>query len=411
MWLSRLIRAFFLGALLYALVRYAATEPQTQYRLLLLLILPVVAAAWSFSSKLFREVRFLPFLLLGCFLLAAVVIRPTLTGQGYLVLALGWIALFLTLVLAHENPGSLFLPLVFVGGLEALYGLVQSLGGIDYIWGYHRDLGRIASGTFINRNHFAGLMNMTIPLGIGALFASFSSRRSPAQLRSGLYARTWIILLVLAFMGLAILLSLSRGGSVTLTASLLFIALMLALQKRQRKRRPHRQSLPARSAWILLFTILALGSWVGMDALLARFWLVNQEREGRIVVYQETLRLIAAHPWGIGPGMYEWRFRPYQSRDAQLLYDHAHNDYLQSAAEWGIPAALLFWAFVLRRMSGAARTFLDSRDPWRQGMALGCAGAIFSILLYSLVDFNLQITANWMIFCSILGHAWNLESV
>ena len=269
MWLSRLIRAFFLGALLYALVRYAATEPQTQYRLLLLLILPVVAAAWSFSSKLFREVRFLPFLLLGCFLLAAVVIRPTLTGQGYLVLALGWIALFLTLVLAHENPGSLFLPLVFVGGLEALYGLVQSLGGIDYIWGYHRDLGRIASGTFINRNHFAGLMNMTIPLGIGALFASFSSRRSPAQLRSGLYARTWIILLVLAFMGLAILLSLSRGGSVTLTASLLFIALMLALQKRQRKRRPHRQSLPARSAWILLFTILALGSWVGMDALLA----------------------------------------------------------------------------------------------------------------------------------------------
>ena len=88
---------------------------------------------------------------------------------------------------------------------------------------------------------------------------------------------------------------------------------------------------------------------------------------------------------------------------------HAHNDYLQSAAEWGIPAALVFWGFVLWRLRQAARTFFQSKDRWRQGIALGCVGAIFSILLHSFIDFNLQIPSNWMIFNIVLGLSWSIE--
>ncbi|RPJ50229.1 MAG: tetratricopeptide repeat protein, partial [Acidobacteria bacterium] len=39
------------------------------------------------------------------------------------------------------------------------------------------------------------------------------------------------------------------------------------------------------------------------------------------------------------------------------------------------------------------------------------AGAIFSILLHSLVDFNLQIPINWVVFCMVLGLAWGRTPV
>ncbi len=107
--------------------------------------------------------------------------------------------------------------------------------------------------------------------------------------------------------------------------------------------------------------------------------------------------------------MYRWRFRPYQTVDVVRLYDHAHNDYLESAAEWGIPLALLAWGFVLWRFSRAVTIFLVSRDPERRGLALGCSAAIFSILTHSLVDFTLQLPALLMLFCAILGLAWSLD--
>ena len=107
--------------------------------------------------------------------------------------------------------------------------------------------------------------------------------------------------------------------------------------------------------------------------------------------------------------MYQWRFRPYQSAAVETWFDYAHNDYLQSAAEWGIPLAMLFWGFVVWRFWRSVRVFFDSRNPWRQGIALGCAGSIFSIVVHSLVDFNLQIPINWVIFCMILGLAWGLD--
>jgi len=115
--------------------------------------------------------------------------------------------------------------------------------------------------------------------------------------------------------------------------------------------------------------------------------------------------VIADQPWlGIGPGMYKWRFRPYQPGPVSLWYDHAHNDYLQVAAEWGVPLALAFWAIVIWFFLASARLFLaERRDSWLQGMALGCAGALLSILLHSLVDFNLQIPTNLMLFCMVLG--------
>ena len=132
----------------------------------------------------------------------------------------------------------------------------------------------------------------------------------------------------------------------------------------------------------------------------------------RLGVYQDTLALVADHPVvGVGPGMYVWRFRPYQTVDGDRLYDHAHNDYLETAAEWGIVAAVAVWGFVFWRFLQANRVFLTSRSTGRQGLALGCAAGIFSVLVHSLVDFSLQLPAILMIFCTVVGLAWSLDLV
>jgi len=190
------------------------------------------------------------------------------------------------------------------------------------------------------------------------------------------------------------------------------LASLLAISPRRREeRRERRRKLSSSAIWILLFVVIGLGTWVGMEALIARFGVIDEVEHIRFVTYTDTLRMIADRPFlGVGPGMYRWEFRPYQTLDAAGWWTHAHNDYLESAAEWGIPLAILFWGFVGWKLWRSVRVFFDSRDPWKQGIALGCAGAIFSILVHSLVDFNLQIPANWAVFCIILGLSWSVET-
>jgi len=107
--------------------------------------------------------------------------------------------------------------------------------------------------------------------------------------------------------------------------------------------------------------------------------------------------------------MYMWRLRPYQTSLTDKLYEHAHSDYLETAAEWGVPVAAGFWLFILWRLRSAIRLGLTSRNLIRRGIALGSAGAILAIVLHSVVDFNLQIPVNLAVFCSVVGLAWGCE--
>ncbi|MGH9465518.1 MAG: O-antigen ligase family protein [Thermoanaerobaculia bacterium] len=385
----------------WTLLAFGGRQPVAVYRCFLILAAALALAGSSAGSALWRR-RFAPLWLVGLALLASVALRPTLQGAGFTHAALGWMALALSLHLAL--PGRpwtqrLVAGLVLAGALEAAYGLAQALGGAHDPGGTLGGLGRVATGTFSNRNHFAGLLNMALPLALGSLAARFAApQREP---RSELYAKTWLVLLVGALMGLAVVLSRSRGGTLTLLLTIAFVGILLTALRRRRRG----GGLPATAALVLLLVILALGSALGTDALMARFR--NLEESQRPEVWLDTLQLIRQTPWtGVGPGMYEWRFRPYQRPEVSKWYRHAHNDYLETAAEWGIPLALLWWSFVGWRFLGAWRTLFRSGDPQRQGLALGASGAMAAMALHSLVDFNLHTPANLLVFCMILGLSW-----
>jgi O-antigen ligase len=160
---------------------------------------------------------------------------------------------------------------------------------------------------------------------------------------------------------------------------------------------------------VLLVIPASYAFWVGLEAVTSRFEELRHpgamERD-RLPIWRDSLSAIRDFTWlGTGLGTYEWAAMHYQTGFLDYRYEHAHSDYLEFAAEIGIPAAaLLFaglWALVVR----AARTAVRSSHRSAAILAAGSAGALAAILLHAVTDFNLQIPANALLFCWVAGTA------
>jgi len=304
----------------------------------------------------------------------------------------GWV--FLAVRDSAERHLMAFLHfLLFIGVAEALLGLSQYFVAPGWIFGYLNE-GSASSGTLINRNHFAGLLEMLVPVSFGLAYIAARLHRD--------VMRSYVYLLLGAFTALALIFSMSRMGIVALFVTVAFMVTIVRLQSSQK-----------RMATVLGFglagLILSGALWVGVDAILVRYGtLLESEaalREGRMLVYRDSLGMILDNPWGVGVDGFRDLFRQYQTFRPELLFDHAHNDYLETAAEWGILLAAVFWGLVVAVLVKSVRAFLKTESLEHRGMLIASCGAIFSILVHSLTDFNLQIPSNAMLFCVFVGIA------
>jgi O-antigen ligase len=281
--------------------------------------------------------------------------------------------------------------LIITGVFEAFMGLVQFFVSPGWIFGYLNPYYRV-SGTLINHNHFAGLLEMIVPVSWG--LALICARRF------GDWGKVYLYVLAGVFMTTAVLFSLSRMGIVSLICTMFFLSAVVHWRKPGR-----RLALGLTLAVVGLATGVAL--WVGVDVVIHRYAELSGEeavaREGRLIIFSDVIRMIKANPMGVGPGQFEDQFRKYQSFRPELNFDHAHNDYLETAAEWGIPVAAIFWGIIFIAFARATRLATRIDSPERQGIFLACSGAIFSILVHSLADFNLQIPSNAILFFTFVG--------
>jgi O-antigen ligase len=201
-------------------------------------------------------------------------------------------------------------------------------------------------------------------------------------------------------MGLALLFSVSRMGILSFLTTMFFLAAVLRLRKSQKR-------MAVGLGLGMVGLVFAGALWIGVDVVVERYsQLVGQDailREGRVLVFRDVTRMIMANPMGVGTGNFQDEFRKYQTYRLDLLFDHAHNDYLETAAEWSIAAASVFWAFLIFVVIRGVRVFASIKSPQQRGILLACSGAIFSILVHSLADFNLQIPSNAMIFFTLVG--------
>ena len=137
-------------------------------------------------------------------------------------------------------------------------------------------------------------------------------------------------------MAVALLFSASRGGIVSCISSLLFFTLLVGLSRRGE----HHFAV---AGLVLAAFVLAYALWLGMDNVLQRFMAIDfEEEDSRITYWSATLGLIGEFPLlGTGLGTYMHGFRRHSPVLAQVLVDHAHNDYLELLAEAGTVGLLL----------------------------------------------------------------------
>jgi O-antigen ligase len=306
--------------------------------------------------------------------------------------------------------------LVALGTFEALYGLVQYLTGWQKIFGYVKKYNlEEATGTYINRNHFAGFLEMVIPFGVALLL--YENAKLPRTVMPGRNARVrrvlgdgrlsriglWLFAATMMVAGLFF--SLSRMGIISALASLAVMAAFSGLQRKA--------GLWAAGGIMACGIILVL--WMGAGPALGRFGAISEEYasadESRWSLWKDTARLIGGHPLlGSGLGTFPVAFTRVQSTFLGQFVNHAHNDYLELASDLGIPAAALFFGSTGALLVRVARKAASPEVSFERAMALGCLGSIAAILLHSLTDFNLYIPANALVFSLILGLAASIPA-
>jgi O-antigen ligase len=278
----------------------------------------------------------------------------------------------------------------------------------DYLGIHIRHLDS-ASGTYVNRNHFAGFLEMMLALGIGLLIAGLSDRSADTWKKFIRQTIEWILSpkmvlrLALCVLVIALTTTHSRMGNAAFFSSLLVAgAIGIALSR-----------YATRNTVLLLASLIAIdllivGSWFGVEKLAKRFETAGVDMvEARELPGAATLELAKDFPvFGAGPGSYYLAFPPYRTERITAFFDHAHNDYLQFAAESGFLGLAILGAFVILSLGAALLAQWQRRDPLMRGMSFACIMGVTSILIHSWVDFNLQIPANAALFMVLLALGW-----
>lgn len=340
----------------------------------------------------------------------------------YLALGLAYSLLFLLVVglfATRRRLNKLLAVLVVSGTVQAFYGAFMTLSGAEWSFlGLPQTGSEVANGTFVNRNHFAGYLELALGCGIGLLMALRSNERFSwanfIELIMGPKAR---LRLALVIMVIALVMSRSRGGNSAFFIALLAVGTLFVTRTKQNRKRNILILLS-----IILIDTLVVSQYFGLERLKDRIVntrlvdqvvttasgeveVIQKANEIRGQVFLDSLPLAQDKLLlGQGAGSFETVFTQYSSAAVRLHFDHLHNDYLQFVIEYGAVATGLLALFVLGCLWFGLRALWQSRSEYRAGLALGVCMGLVSLLIHSLSDFNLQIPANaatFVVLCAL----------
>ena len=272
-----------------------------------------------------------------------------------------------------------------------LFGIFKRFDLNPFEWWTYPELpysAEFMAGTYGNHNHLAGYLEMALPLACGAMiFARSSASRA-----------LWAYLASVLIAGLA--LSLSRGGWL---ASMVSLAFLLSVLARSRYFF-HKHLLFAGVIAVVVIGLVVLAS----TPVVRRMRTVTEgdkaaSLESRIQAWQGVVAMISDHPWlGAGPGTFGILGGSYQPVGLTEHFKKAHNDYLQFTAEVGLGLVpILFWSAAA--LWGRCRRRLKHHSRLIRGVTTGGMAGILAMGVHSLVDFNLQIPANAMVFTILVA--------
>ena len=288
------------------------------------------------------------------------------------------------------------------GFAVALFAIVQSLTSNGKIyWVHELRYGGWIYGPYPNHNHYAGLMEMLVPIPIVLCLTQYvrGNRRVLAAFIAVLMAST-------------IFLSFSRGGMFAFLCQMMFLGILLGRKKSART---------ALAAGVIMLVVIGFLTWLASGGtVIDRLASVQSETKAelsggvRLTIDRDGLKMFARKPvlgWGLGT--FPIVYPQFGSFFTDKFVNQAHNDYVQLLAETGTFGFLtMVWFLVLVYRNGMRKLrhwTSDVNGAVALAALLGCTG----ILIHSFVDFNLQIPANAALFyvlCTVAAADTQFES-
>jgi len=415
--LKKLIFATLIGLLVIAAIPYGTVEPWWKAAFVCavfaICILAIIEMLVSGSFEIAGGSILLPMLALsalafvqtlsfGSQQVAGLTIRNTISADPFQtrffalqMLALtAWLALLYRYASTERHMRKLVYTILGVAVVSAVFGILRQ--ATQHQTGFVLPLLRPTQGygQFINKNHFAYLMEMAFGLAIGV------------ALGAGLKRERFLIYLALLLpIWTALVLSNSRGGILAMLVQIVSAALLLSLRR-------HATVLRVALLMVLVVGVLFGTFWVGGDRLASNFENATSElnsaeanmRAGvsRNEIWRATLKMFAAHPiTGVGLGGYWIGITAYHDASGLMTPQEAHNDYLEllsSGGLFGLAIGVWFAVMVIR----AVRENLASDTGYTHALRFGAILGIIGVAAHSLVDFGLHILINAIVFLSLL---------
>ena len=273
------------------------------------------------------------------------------------------------------------------GFLVAIFGILQQLtfNGKLY-WFREMRYGGIPFGPYVNRNHFAGFIELVIPVALVPLVLGKVRKER------------WYVVGIFALVPIgALFLSASRGGIISFAVELGVLAIMMALRRAGGKH--------ALAGGLVLLLAFLMVSWLGVHQILERFsslQTLEVSSGKRASMRQDTWRIFLDHRWtGTGLGTLQTVFPAYETRYDGKIVNHSHNDYLEALSETGIAGGLCCAWFLGVLFFDSLRHLLVTDKSFAAALHLSGLVACSGFLVHSLVDFNLHIPANVLLFLLI----------
>ena len=314
--------------------------------------------------------------------------------------------IFFAAALAFINNQKRLQKIVFIivvfGSLMAFFGILQRLAGAEAIYGLRPSPNALPFASFINQHHFAAFMEMTIGITLALVFGQGTKKDKQ-------------ILLIIAavVMGIAILLTGSRGGLISLLGVVGFLVTANLLVKtkngvnsggeeadKKNFRRNFSVVAGGMSLMLVLFgAVLLLG---GDESLLRGIGFEANQTDissGRKHFWQVGLKIFLDYPiLGAGLDSFGTAFTTYDTGNGNFRVEQAHNDYLQVLAEAGIIGFTCVAAFIFLLFKKSLQIIGTASDNFRRSSAIGALAGCFGVLVHSFFDFPLRTTANAFFF-------------
>ncbi|RLE04103.1 MAG: hypothetical protein DRJ11_02100 [Candidatus Aminicenantes bacterium] len=320
------------------------------------------------------------------------------------------VVLILRTINSYQVIKKFFFALAILGAFEALYGLIELVNPHPRLLFFTKDINlAVATGTYVNQNHFSGLLEMTLPITVGLFLARleglftpgltwkerllfFSEKRMTVNVVLGIF----IVLQVLG-----VWFSQSRSGVVVIFLEFIFFLGMIALFAKTERLRS-RQTL--RVLQIIFVVVLIVVIYTGALSTIDRFTTEKLHQEGRFQYWTTLTQMVRDFPlWGSGLGTFAAVYPAYESGKTYGLLLHAHNDYLEFLLEIGLLGMILLLGGIIYVLIKTYLSWAKRRNFKIKILTLAGMTSVLGMAIHSLTDFNLHIPANTLVFSIIIS--------